>query len=72
MRQPWRRWTARQLVVFLFDTVILAAVIVWFGDNDAWPPAVRKATVVIGAVILLTGALVALNLKLRSRQAPRP
>lgn len=60
-RQPWRRWSGRQLLLFIVETIVLAGAIALLGGGEELPRPVQTGSRVISPVILLVGILVVLG-----------
>lgn len=61
MRQPWRRWSGKQLLLFILETLVLSAATMWLGASQELPSTIQRVASVVGWVILLIGALVVLG-----------
>ena len=67
MRQPRRRWSGKQLLLFIVETIVLAGAAL-LGGGEELPRPVQTGSRVIGLVILLAGILVVLGWIARRRR----
>jgi hypothetical protein len=61
MRRPWRRWSAKQLLLFVLETLVLSMAIMWLGAGNELPRSMQLVASIVGRIILLIGALVVLG-----------
>ena len=61
MRQPWRRWRPRQLLLFALETVVLPWLVLLVGGSEEVPEAIQVAARLLAWIILLVGFFVLLG-----------
>jgi hypothetical protein len=61
VRQPWRRWRVKQLLLFILETVVLAWLVLLVARSEEVPDVIQVGARVLSWAILLVGILVLLG-----------
>jgi hypothetical protein len=72
MRQPWRAWGVKQLLLFVLETLVLVPLILPIAGSDEVPVVMQMGARVLGPVILLVGFLIVLGWVQGRRTRHRP
>jgi hypothetical protein len=61
MRQPWRKWRPRQLLLCALETVVLAWLVLLVAGSEAVPERIQVAARLLARIVLLVGFFVLLG-----------
>lgn len=61
MRQPWRGWGVKQLVLFVLETIVLAWLVLLAAGSEGVPDLIRVGARILASVVLLVGFLAVLG-----------
>jgi hypothetical protein len=70
--QPWRRWSGRQIVLFIVETAALSGAIMLLAGGDELPHFIHAAGLVVGCIILMIGAWVVIGWLAQRRRSTQP